>query len=70
MGGQRILNCVNMYFSINIDKETEFVNTHSNPFVRSRRKTVRIHKLRLPGNEKKVISPALEEIRCSFIYLN
>jgi hypothetical protein len=43
------------------------VNTHWNPFVRSRKK-VRIQELRRPGNEKKVISAALEEIRCSFIY--
>lgn len=62
--------CPNMYFSINIDEEPQFVSTHSNPFARSRRKAVRIHKLRRPGNEKKVISAALEEIRRSFIYLN
>jgi hypothetical protein len=73
VGNGRAQNCelyVNMYFPINVDKETEFVNTHSNPFGRSRKKKVRIHKLRRPGNEKKVISAALEEIRRSFIYMN
>jgi hypothetical protein len=56
------MNCL-----INLDKKTKFANTHSKPFV-VLGEGFRIHELRRPGNEKKVISAALEEIRGSFIY--
>jgi hypothetical protein len=61
--------CGNTCFTLNVRRGTKFVNTHLNPLGGLREKKVRIHELRRPGNEKKVISAALVEIRGSFIYI-
>jgi len=62
--------CGNTCFTLYERKGTKFVDTHSKPLGGSREKKVRIHELRCPGNEKKVISAALVEIRGSFIYMD